>query len=315
MATIRPRRGTTTPGTGAILQNELAVDTTNKRIYIGAANGSGTLIGSAPAGSDTQIQFNDGGFLGGVSGLTFNKTTNDLTIGGDLNVNGGDITTSTTTATIFNTTATTVNAFGAATTLTLGYTGTATSTTNISTGAVAAATTKIINIGTNGAGSSVTNTTIGSLLGTSTIYMQGTIVQYGPEISIFSSNASPDYIFMGTGKGGTKGIGVYADDPALSPVILTIDNQDGGGEIKIFGFAGYDYTVGYIYCDTPVFIAGDVVGNSNGNTIELNDNTGIFTIAANQLYMAASDSRIKFYDGSEQVTKTPDYLLFNMGII
>lgn len=315
MATIKPRRGTSTPGTGALTQNELAVDTTNKRIYIGAANGSGTLIGSAPAGSDTQIQFNDGGFLGGDSGLTFNKTTDDLTIGGDLNVNGGDIFTTATTVTVFNTTATTVNAFGAATTSTIGYNSTATSTTNISTGAVGSGNTKAINIGTNGAGSSATNITIGSLLGTSTIYMQGVIVQYGQEIAIFSSNASPDYIFMGTGKGGTKGIGIYADDPNTSPIRLTIDNQDGGGEIDIYGFAGYDYTVGYVACDTPVFKAGDLVGNSNGYTIELNDNTGIFTVAANQLYMAASDSRIKFYDGSEQVTKTPDYLLFNMGII
>lgn len=95
MATITPRRGTTTPGAGALTQNELAIDTTNKRIYIGAADGSGTLIGSAPAGSDTQVQFNDGGVLGGDAGLTYNKTTDSLTMAGDLAVNGGDITTTT----------------------------------------------------------------------------------------------------------------------------------------------------------------------------------------------------------------------------
>lgn len=78
---IKPRRGTSTPGVGAILQNELAIDTTNKRIFIGAADGSGTLIGSAPGGSDTQVQFNDGGNLGGDSGLTYNKTTDTLTVG------------------------------------------------------------------------------------------------------------------------------------------------------------------------------------------------------------------------------------------
>lgn len=43
-----------------------------------------------------------------------------LTLTGDAAVNGGDITTTNTTATVFNTTATTVNAFGAATTLNLG---------------------------------------------------------------------------------------------------------------------------------------------------------------------------------------------------
>ena len=43
-----------------------------------------------------------------------------LTLTGDAAVNGGDITTTATTATVFNTTATTVNAFGAATTLNIG---------------------------------------------------------------------------------------------------------------------------------------------------------------------------------------------------
>jgi len=48
--------------------------------------GSGT-----PGGSDTQVQFNDGGSFGGDAGLTFNKTTNDLTVTGALsasNVSG-----------------------------------------------------------------------------------------------------------------------------------------------------------------------------------------------------------------------------------
>ena len=120
MAKIKPRRGSTTPTLGTLTQNELAVDTTNKRIYIGAADGSGTLIGAAPGGSDTQIQFNDSGNLNGDSGLTYNKTTDSLTITGDLAVNGGDITTSTTTATVFNTTATTVSIGGVATTFNLG---------------------------------------------------------------------------------------------------------------------------------------------------------------------------------------------------
>jgi hypothetical protein len=46
------------------------------------------------AGSDTQVQFNDGGKLGGDSGLVFNKTTNKLTAGGDVELNdGGSFTT------------------------------------------------------------------------------------------------------------------------------------------------------------------------------------------------------------------------------
>lgn len=43
------------------------------------------LIGSVAAGSDTQVQFNDGGSsLGGDAGLTYNKTSDTLSVGNDL---------------------------------------------------------------------------------------------------------------------------------------------------------------------------------------------------------------------------------------
>ena len=40
------------------------------------------------AGSDTEVQFNDNGSLNGDTGLTFNKTTNALTVGAST-VDGG----------------------------------------------------------------------------------------------------------------------------------------------------------------------------------------------------------------------------------
>lgn len=43
--------------------------------------------GGTPGGSDTQVQFNDGGTFGGDAGLTYNKTTDVLTAGG-VNVSG-----------------------------------------------------------------------------------------------------------------------------------------------------------------------------------------------------------------------------------
>lgn len=43
------------------------------------ASGSGGGGGGTPGGSNTQVQFNDGGSFGGDSGLVFNKTTNTLT--------------------------------------------------------------------------------------------------------------------------------------------------------------------------------------------------------------------------------------------
>ena len=68
--------------------------------------GSGGGGSTSPGGSNTQVQFNDSGAFGGDSGLTFNKTTNLLTVGastgdggqakvfGDINLDdGGSFTT------------------------------------------------------------------------------------------------------------------------------------------------------------------------------------------------------------------------------
>lgn len=54
----------------------------------GPATG-GTSVDATPGGSDTQVQFNDGGAFGGDSGLVFNKTSNVLTVGGGVNSTGG----------------------------------------------------------------------------------------------------------------------------------------------------------------------------------------------------------------------------------
>lgn len=44
------------------------------------ADGTWTAISASPGGSDTQIQFNDGGVFGGNSGLVFDKTLSKLTL-------------------------------------------------------------------------------------------------------------------------------------------------------------------------------------------------------------------------------------------
>ena len=49
----------------------------------------GTGGGGTPGGSTTQVQFNDAGAFGGDVDLTWNKTTNVLTIGGDVNLSDG----------------------------------------------------------------------------------------------------------------------------------------------------------------------------------------------------------------------------------
>jgi hypothetical protein len=61
-------------------------------MFVASVLGGGA---TSPGGSDTQVQFNDSGSFGGDAGLTFNKTTNDLTVSGDVAVGtdlsvGGD---------------------------------------------------------------------------------------------------------------------------------------------------------------------------------------------------------------------------------
>ena len=84
----------------------------------GAGGGGGVAVGSTtPGGLDTYVQFNDGGStFGGDAGLTYNKTTDTLTISGDLAINGGDLTSTSTTFNLVDSTATTVNFGGGAST-------------------------------------------------------------------------------------------------------------------------------------------------------------------------------------------------------
>jgi hypothetical protein len=51
-----------------------------------AASGGG---GGTPGGSNTQVQFNDSSAFGGDADLTWNKTTNLLTVNGNISVTGG----------------------------------------------------------------------------------------------------------------------------------------------------------------------------------------------------------------------------------
>lgn len=92
----------------------------------GIGGGGGTASSTTPGGLDTYVQFNDGGStFGGDAGLTYNKTTDTLTITGDIAVNGGDITTTAGTFNIANSTATTVNLGGGASAINIGAAGSA----------------------------------------------------------------------------------------------------------------------------------------------------------------------------------------------
>lgn len=94
---------------------------------------SGSTLSSAAQG---EVVLTTNGVAGTTVDLGLQTTDSPqfvgLTLTGDAAVNGGDVTTTATTATVFNTNATTVNAFGAATTLNLGAaTGTTTVNNNL----------------------------------------------------------------------------------------------------------------------------------------------------------------------------------------
>lgn len=86
---------------GKITLSNLSVapdDTTNALYAVGGSlyfNGNviGSGGGTVPGGLDTYVQFNDGGTtFGGDAGLTYNKTTDVLTVSGDILCDGESIT-------------------------------------------------------------------------------------------------------------------------------------------------------------------------------------------------------------------------------
>lgn len=119
-------------GTGVIVNAD--VNASAGIVYTKLSFGSSGFVSASAFSSPSQ-----GTVRAGINGVNTDVDTGlqtgdspqfvNLTLTGDAAVNGGDITTTNATATVFNTAATTVNAFGAATTLNLGA-GTGTTTIN-----------------------------------------------------------------------------------------------------------------------------------------------------------------------------------------
>lgn len=93
--TIKLKRSATpsaVPTTGQLDLGEMAINTYDGKVYIKKDNGTPSIVevGSTtpPAGSNTQIQFNDAGSFGGDADFTWNKTTNVLTVNGNILING-----------------------------------------------------------------------------------------------------------------------------------------------------------------------------------------------------------------------------------
>ena len=103
----------------------------------------------------------------------------DTTLTGDLAVNGGDLTTSSTTFNLLTTSSGQINAFSVSGSISIGGATTSAQTIGIGNGATISGQTKTINIGQNGVAGSTTIFNVGSAAGTTNINTYGTHVHTG----------------------------------------------------------------------------------------------------------------------------------------
>lgn len=82
-----------------------------------------SIVNLNPAGSNTQVQFNDSGSFGANTGFTFNKTTGLFSIPANISIAGNTLTTSSSDFSFANANATTIQFGGAATAMAIGASG------------------------------------------------------------------------------------------------------------------------------------------------------------------------------------------------
>ena len=192
-------------------------------------------------------------------------------------------------------------AFASSTALTIGYTGTAASTTNISTGAVATGTTKTINIGTGAAAGSTTNINIGSAIGGTTtvnnsLTVTGDLVVNGTTTTFNSTTVTIDDPIFTLGGDTAPG---------------SDDNKDRGIEFRYYsgsaklGFFGFDDSTGYFTFIPDATNTSDVFSGTKG-TLDVTSITGSAATwtTARTITLAGDLTGNVSIDGSAGVTLT-----------
>ena len=199
-----------------------------------------TTVNFATAGTTIEI--------GAATGTT--NINNNLDVDGDVNIDGGDLTVSTTTFNLANTTATTLNIGGAATTLELGA---ATGTTSVNN-----------NLDVDGdvnvdGGDLTTNQTTFNVINTNAT----TVNAFGAATTLNIGNASTEVDF---GDLRIVGSTIYSDNNSAQTI--TIDpfpaGGDSGGNVVVRGnlqVSGTTTTVNstQMTINDPVFVLGDSI--------------------------------------------------------
>ena len=86
--TLQIRHSTVAGNTPSSLANgEIAINSRDGILFYSTPSGVVTSFTTGPSGLNTEIQFNDGGSVGGSEKLTFNKTTGQLTVNGTVRAN------------------------------------------------------------------------------------------------------------------------------------------------------------------------------------------------------------------------------------
>jgi hypothetical protein len=152
-------------------------------------------------------------------------------------------------------------AFASSTTLTLGYSGTASSTHNIGTGAVASSNTKTINIGTGGAAGSSTNINLGSSSGgtvtvNNDITVTGNLIVNGTTTTVNSTTVTVDDINI-----------------ELGSIASPTDSTANGGGITLKGTT--DKTITYDNANTQ-WTSSENWNLASGKAFKIN-NTSVLT--------------------------------------
>ena len=251
------------------IDNDLNVDggdiTTNQTTF-NLLNATATTINAFGAATTLVI--------GNASGNFNVDATGNTDLGGDLNVDGDDITTSQSTFNLLNTTATTVNAFGAATSLELGATSGTTSVNN--------------NLDVDGdanidGGDLTTNQTTFNIINTNAT----TVNAFGAATTLNIGSASTEVDF---GDLRIVGSTIYSDNSSAQTI--TIDpfpaGGDSGGNVVVRGnlqVSGTTTTVNstQMTINDPVFVLGDSISektvtsaaNSGQADIVLDDVSGL----------------------------------------
>lgn len=174
---------------------------------------SGTFLRST--GASTAPEWAAGNVTYGSTTVSFGETSTSIAGLTAIDATSG--------ATSFFATPTSPVAFAAATTLTIGYGSTSSSTTNISTGAVGSGNTKTINIGTGGAAGSTTNINLGDGDGGTVtvnkdLVVTGDLTVNGTTTTINSTTLDIDDINLTLAKGA-------ANADAANGAGLTIDGS------------------------------------------------------------------------------------------